>query len=89
MSRRRGRRTALAVVVVALVVAAVAAGVAARILYVGALRSNVGELGFRNRLHIPPVLQATEDAEGRRVFELSMDEGRTAFLDGRQTETWV
>jgi FtsP/CotA-like multicopper oxidase with cupredoxin domain len=56
--------------------------------YRDALRSNVGELSFRNPLRIPPLLEATADAWGSRTFDLTVAPGRTEFLAGSSTDTW-
>ncbi|WP_432898189.1 multicopper oxidase family protein [Micromonospora matsumotoense] len=57
-------------------------------LYADSGRSNVGTLSFRNRLRIPPVLEPTIDADGRRRFRLALGEGRTELLPGTTTATW-
>jgi len=49
---------------------------------------NVGELDFRNRLRIPPLLEGRMDISGRRVFDLRMQTGRTELLAGHEAETW-
>ncbi|MFY1688289.1 multicopper oxidase family protein [Plantactinospora sp. WMMB782] len=51
-------------------------------------RSNVGTLGFRNRLPIPPLLPPAVDADGRRRFRLTLAPGRTELLPGTSTITW-
>ncbi|KUL22161.1 multicopper oxidase family protein [Streptomyces regalis] len=71
-----------------LVVLALAAGGLAAWLYEGALRSNVGDLGFRNRLRVPPLLEPETDRSGRRVFDLTAATGATEFLSGNPTDTW-
>ena len=70
-ARRPGRRwrRRLAITAAVLAVVTVVASVAAVREYQGALRSNVGELDFANRLRIPPLLEPTVDAGGRRTFE--------------------
>lgn len=56
--------------------------------YVDSGRSNVGTLSFTNRLRIPPLLAPTVDADGRRRFALTIQEGTTSFLPGTRTTTW-
>jgi FtsP/CotA-like multicopper oxidase with cupredoxin domain len=70
---------------VALAVSAlVAAGCA---LYSRADVSTVGELGFENELAIPPLLEPREE-DGRKIFDLTLQEGRAELLPGRPAETW-
>ena len=76
-------RAALAV----LALGAIALGGAAAV-WSGAGASNVGNLGFEQPLRIPPLLEPTEDAAGRKVFELEMRAGTSELLPGRRTETW-
>lgn len=86
-SGRRWRRLLAATAGVLVAIAAVAGVVSVRV-YQGALRSNVGELDFANRLRIPPLLEPTVDADGRRTFELRVAAGTTGFFDGVETDTW-
>jgi blue copper oxidase len=65
-------------------VVVVAAGA---VLYARAAVSTVGELRFENALRIPPLLEPREDGE-RKVFELTLQAGRTELLPGKQAETW-
>ncbi|GGM74268.1 multicopper oxidase family protein [Dactylosporangium sucinum] len=56
-------------------------------LYVSAGRGNVGELSFRNRLRIPPLLPPRVD--GRRLrFRLTAGPGLADLLPGRRTPAW-
>jgi FtsP/CotA-like multicopper oxidase with cupredoxin domain len=55
--------------------------------YSGARTSTVGELGFRNELAIPPLLEPREQ-DGRTVFDLALEQGTTELLPGKPTETW-
>lgn len=51
-------------------------------------RSNVGELSFRNRMRVPPLLDPGLSAEGRREFSLRLAPGTSRFLPGLETPTW-
>jgi len=84
--RRRGRVTAVITLGVLVVGLLVAGGVAVR-LYGDALRSNVGELAFRNRLRIPPLLEGRADDQGR-TFDLGVATGQTEFVAGMSADTW-
>ncbi len=75
----------LAAVLGVLVLAAAGLGT---YVYVAAYQSNVGELAFTNTLKIPPVLEPTVDAQGRKRFQLTLQTGRTELLPGRTTATW-
>jgi blue copper oxidase len=68
-----------------LVLALVGAGIW---LWSSASRSNVGELSFGNELRIPPLAEPRVDEPGRKVFDLRLEEGETALLPGKPTETW-
>ena len=50
--------------------------------------NTVGELGFTNRLEIPPLLEPGTDRSGRKVFDLRLQRGTTELLTGKPTETW-
>jgi len=71
--------------VVVLVVVALAAS--ACTIYSRADVNTVGELGFENELAIPPLL-APKEENGRKVFELTLQPGRTELLPGKPAETW-
>src|SRR5918996_1320579 len=66
------------------VFALVAAGYA---LYSSAQVSTVGELAFENELAIPPLLEP-QNEDGRKVFDLNLQPGRTQLLPGKPAETW-
>jgi FtsP/CotA-like multicopper oxidase with cupredoxin domain len=66
------------------VFALVAAGCA---LYSSAQGSTVGELAFENELAIPPLLEPQEE-DGRKVFDLTLQQGRAELLPGKPAETW-
>jgi blue copper oxidase len=74
------------VAAVLLVVTGVAA--VAVVAYTRADVSTVGELSFSQRLRIPPLLQPRPDANGRRVFDLTLQQGRTELLPGTRADTW-
>jgi FtsP/CotA-like multicopper oxidase with cupredoxin domain len=77
------RWIAVAVSAIVLALAAVAF-----LLYQGADQSNVGELDFTNQLAIPPLLEPEVNADGRKVFELGLQQGETELLRAKTTETW-
>lgn len=79
---RRLRRLGAAVAVIAL-----ALGVGWSVFSWGSA-SNVGELGFRQELRIPPVLEAETDGQGRKVFELHLQSGESELLPGKPAKTW-
>src|ERR671919_2381100 len=56
-------------------------------LYSSAQVSTVGELGFENELTIPPLLEPQEE-DGRKVFDLTLQQGRAELLPGKPAETW-
>jgi FtsP/CotA-like multicopper oxidase with cupredoxin domain len=72
--------------VVAVAVAALAA--AAFLFWSSAKTSTVGELEFANRLAIPPLAEPRVDGEGRKVFDLELEQGVSELLPGKKTETW-
>ncbi|HEX2073100.1 MAG TPA: multicopper oxidase domain-containing protein [Geodermatophilus sp.] len=83
---RRGRRIlAWAVAVVVLVGAAAAL---AALAWSVAARTTAGQVDFSRPLAIPPLAESTIDADGRRVFDLRLQTGRTDFGLGRPTDTW-
>jgi FtsP/CotA-like multicopper oxidase with cupredoxin domain len=73
-------------IVAAIVVAGLAAAAVA--VYSSADTSTVGKLGFENRLAIPPLLEARTDGDGRKVFDLALQEGNVELIPGKQTRTW-
>ena len=68
------------------IVLALAAAVFA--LYQSADESNVGELEFAQELRIPPLLEPRVVDDGRKVFDLELQEGETELLPGMMTKTW-
>jgi FtsP/CotA-like multicopper oxidase with cupredoxin domain len=57
-------------------------------LYSRADINTVGDLDFANPLEIPPVLEPDIDAQGRKVFDLQLQQAMTELVPGKQTETW-
>ncbi|PSK95464.1 FtsP/CotA-like multicopper oxidase with cupredoxin domain [Murinocardiopsis flavida] len=56
--------------------------------YFAAYQTNAGDLAFENRVRIPPLLEPEVDGDGRKRFDLTLQQGRSEFLPGRQTDTW-
>jgi Multicopper oxidase len=52
-----------------------------------ASRSTVGELRFANELRVPPLAEPKVSEPGRKVFDLSLEQGRTDLLPGKPAET--
>ena len=48
----------------------------------------VGALDFDHRLRLPPIAESHIDAHGKRVFELTAQQGRAELLPGTTSETW-
>ena len=63
------------------------AGVLA-LVYANSDTTNVGRLGFTQRLKIPPLAEPRLDADGRKVFDLRLQPGTTELLPGKPAETW-
>jgi FtsP/CotA-like multicopper oxidase with cupredoxin domain len=63
-------------------------GVIAVVVYSRADVSTVGELSFSQRLRIPPLLEPRADASGRRLFDLTLQQGRAELLPGARADTW-
>src|SRR5918996_4763740 len=80
------RLVKLAAVVAGVAVVGLAA--AAFLVWSSAKTSTVGELEFANRLAIPPLAEPRVDGEGRKVFDLELEQGVSELLPGRKTETW-
>jgi blue copper oxidase len=74
--------------VAALLVVLLGLGVAAVVVYTRADVSTVGELAFTQRLRVPPLLDPPPDASGRKVFDLTLEQGRAELLPGEPTDTW-
>ncbi|MEJ7902272.1 MAG: multicopper oxidase domain-containing protein [Thermomicrobiales bacterium] len=50
--------------------------------------STVGDLDFATPLDIPPLLEGEPDGQGRIVFDLSLETGRTRIVPAGEAETW-
>ena len=61
---------------------------AAATVWVRADRDTAGRLDFIRPLAIPPLADSRTDEQGRRVFDLDLQTGRTDFGRGRSTPTW-
>ena len=48
----------------------------------------ISDVGFTQPLAIPPLAESHQDAEGRRVFDLTAQAGTREFVSGRTSETW-
>ena len=57
-------------------------------LWNGTALDTVGEVDFANRLTIPPLAQSRLDDRGRRVFDLTADEGSHDFGSAGTVATW-
>jgi blue copper oxidase len=78
-SRRRRPAVALALLG-AVAIAAVA--------WSGASTSKQGPVAFERELRVPPLLEPTTDAAGRKVFDLSPQQGTSELIAGKRTTTW-
>jgi FtsP/CotA-like multicopper oxidase with cupredoxin domain len=56
--------------------------------FVTAKVDTVGEVEFDRELAIPPLAESELDADGRRVFDLTMQRGETDLGRDEKTETW-
>jgi blue copper oxidase len=66
---------------------AIALAASACTLYSRADVNTVGELDFENELTIPPLLEPQEE-DGRKIFDLTLQQGRAELLPGKPAETW-
>ena len=48
----------------------------------------VGDVGFQRALRIPPVAKPRIGRDGRKVFDLRLQTGRSELLPGTRTPTW-
>ena len=55
---------------------------------VNAKVDSVGEVAFNRPLFVPPLAESRVDDEGRRIFDLEMQEGVSDFGRGGATPTW-
>ena len=67
--------------------AVVALAASACTLYSRADVNTVGDVGFENELTIPPLLEAQEK-DGRKIFDLTLQQGRVELLPDKPAETW-
>ncbi len=81
------KRFALIAVGVGVLATAVIAA-AAWSMWSGAAVDTTGELAFEQRLRIPPLLEPDPGADGRKAFELQLQEGEARLLPGKTTDTW-
>jgi suppressor of ftsI len=72
-----------AVLAITVVVVAVGAW-----LYTRADINTVGDLDFANPLTIPPLLEPDTNSQGRKVFDLDLQEGTSELMPGTTSETW-
>jgi FtsP/CotA-like multicopper oxidase with cupredoxin domain len=84
----RSARRVLTWIVGLVIPLALIAVIAVSWVYTQAQESNVDELDFGNPLAIPPPLEPEIDADGRKVFDLAMEQGETQLLSGTRTVTW-
>ncbi|HSK16532.1 MAG TPA: multicopper oxidase domain-containing protein [Gaiellaceae bacterium] len=70
-----------------LVLGVVALAASACTLYSRADVNTVGDVSFENELAIPPLLEPREE-DGRKIFDLALQQGRTELLPGKPAETW-
>lgn len=50
--------------------------------------STIEQIDFKNRLKVPKLLAPKVDHKGRKVFNLTFQEGKVEFLQGKKTKTW-
>ena len=67
---------------------AVAFGATIAYFFVTAKVDTIGEVDFDRPLAVPPLAKSSLDDRGRRVFELTMQEGSTDLGRDRKTPTW-
>lgn len=67
---------------------AVSAGGAATFFLTNRAESTFGDLDFTTPLHIPPLLEGQSDADGRRMFDLTLQTGETRIVPAGEAETW-
>ncbi|WP_136706957.1 multicopper oxidase domain-containing protein [Agromyces sp. H66] len=63
-------------------------GVGSGYLWAQASRGNVGRVVFASPLRIPPLASVSAGADGRRVIDLSVQEGRIQLRPGGVARTW-
>jgi FtsP/CotA-like multicopper oxidase with cupredoxin domain len=67
--------------------AVVALAASACTLYSRADVNTAGDVSFENELAIPPLLEPQEK-DGRKIFDLTLQQGRAELLPGKPAETW-
>ncbi|MGJ7439455.1 multicopper oxidase family protein [Aquipuribacter sp. MA13-6] len=85
---RRGRGAVVLAVVVSVTVPVMIAVVGAVALWWNGRTDTVGAVTFERPLRIPALAASTVDAGGTRVFDLTMQTGRTDLTGRGDTETW-
>ena len=63
-------------------------GVISGLLPGAATVDTIGTVDFDTPLAIPPLADSAIDGQGRRIFDLTAQQGRSEFQEGRQTTTW-
>ncbi|GAB3497135.1 multicopper oxidase family protein [Nocardiopsis coralliicola] len=81
------RRLAVWISLVTAVLLTACAGIAA-VVYTSAHTSTADSLEFATPLAVPPVLEPTTDAEGRKRFPMDIQSGTSELLPGVSTPTW-
>nr|WP_148262456.1 multicopper oxidase domain-containing protein [Hoyosella subflava] len=87
MTFRRTRRL-LAALLTGLLLVGIGGVVALMAAWNGARHDTTGVIEFENALDIPPLADSRTDADGTRVFDLTMQRGTTDLGHGPATETW-
>ncbi|WP_380164154.1 multicopper oxidase family protein [Jannaschia sp. R86511] len=85
---RRGRGAVVLAVVASVAVPVLIAVVGAVALWWTGRVDTVGAVAFDRPLRVPPLAGSTVDADGTRVFDLTMRTGRTDLGGTRPTDTW-
>ncbi|MDP3891985.1 multicopper oxidase family protein [Nocardioides sp.] len=81
------RRLLIGLVLLAVLAGGTVAGVVGWAFWTARV-DTVGTVVFDRELHIPPLADSRVDGEGRRVFDLSLQEGETDLGRDRPTPTW-
>ncbi|MFI9587323.1 multicopper oxidase family protein [Streptomyces sp. NPDC052236] len=55
---------------------------------IGERTDTVGKVSFTNPVHAPPLAESRIDNDGRRVFDLTIRQGRREFIAGRRSPAW-
>jgi suppressor of ftsI len=86
--RRGGRGLVVVAVVVSLTIPVLIAVVGATALWWFGRVDTVGAVDFDRPLHVPPLAGSEVEADGTRVFDLTMQTGETDLSGRGATETW-